>query len=390
MDATAAEDLRLLVVVSGDFGELGAALFWLQGLRTSVPPRVLLPAVLARAAPTEGGADFRIYEGIDDIRRHLDDFKPDTVLLTTGYLLAINSGLRFFEVISLVRQLERAQTTLLTSDPFLGLPPWPALPDWRDWWRSGLLNTVAQQVYLVGLACRVWPMRHLMRKTWHVYPAPTQRLPSLAHRRHRAYCPAPPPLAEVAEPSTANQPPVWLFVLSRVDLALVQRLDGAAFVDDLLARLRETVQLGRRAVFIGPAGLAQAIQAHFRDEPRVSAFSTLTHTAYLQWLMAAEWAFFWNVLSFSLMHRVLAGQPVFFFDHGHFTHLFPAVAAAGERLFYGGWRPPVRRLGLAFSLPDMQADAHQTAQAFQAISDSLKRSPTPQEVLTSVRAGPPA
>jgi hypothetical protein len=128
------------------------------------------------------------------------------------------------------------------------------------------------------------------------------------------------------------------------------------------------------------------VQAHFGADSPVLALSTLSHTAYLDWLQRAELAFFWNLLSFSLMHRVLAGRPVVFFDPGHFTHLFPAVADAGQSLFYDGWQAPLRRLDQPFDLDAMLAAAGPVARQFQVIARGLRRSPSPADLLAEIHA----
>jgi hypothetical protein len=180
--------------------------------------------------------------------------------------------------------------------------------------------------------------------------------------------------------------PVWLFVLSRVDYGLQQRLRGAEFHENLLRRLQECAALGRHAVVIGPEPLVSAIHAHFGANGQVSTFSMLNHRCYLEHLMACEYAFFWNLLSFSLIHRVLAARPVFFFDTGHFTHLFPSVAEAGERLFYGGWKAPQLDLEQAFDLPRLEVAAAAAVEVFRRVGAGLRECASPSEVLAIARS----
>jgi hypothetical protein len=286
----------------------------------------------------------------------------------------------------LFHHLHRLQVALLTTDPFLGVQPWPSLQPVGDLRQPSGRLAVAVSVYLVGLSCRVWAMRRALRKAWHVYPAPTDRLPALAGPRRLSYCSDSAVTDETPADALPGDRPVWLFVLSRVDFTLLRQKHGAGYLAALLQRLAECMALGRHAVIVGPADLIADIEATFGDQEHLSAFSELSHKRYLAWLLRAEYAFFWNLLSFSLVHRVLTGGPVFFFDQGHFAALFPAVAEAGRRLFYGGWSPPLQRLEQPFNLEQLAQAAASSAGAFSDIRDGLRSGMTPAELLRSARS----
>ena len=384
------QELRLLVVVSGDFGELGAALNFLQGLATSMPPAwsalVLLPTPLGHAMPIDCTQPWRVYGTLADIQRSLVEYRPNTVLLATGYLLTVDTGLTALDVLRLLQRLRRLGVTLLTTDPFLGVRPWPTLPQVGDLRQPAGRLAFALSCYLIGLCSRVWAMRLALRKAWQVYPAPTARLPTLAGQRRLSYCSDHAAAAGTAPGAVLGDRPIWLFVLSRVDYALLVQAHGPDHLKALHPRLAECLALGRHAVVVGPAELVADIESHFSDRDQLSVFSNLSHSRYLGWLMVAEYAFFWNLLSFSLIHRVLAGRPVFFFDPGHFATLFPAVAQAGQRLFYGGWRPPLRRLDQPFDLQQLAHAAAATTQAFTNIGEGLRSGMTPAELLRIARS----
>jgi hypothetical protein len=391
MSNTSARARRLLVVVSGDYGELGAALYFVQGLGLAVPPLLLLPASLEQLGQDEGGVRTGSYHGAADLVRQLTDFAPDAVLLATGYLLTVNTGLTAVDVFTLLLRLRRLGVTLLTTDPFLGLHPRPVLPSPRQLLHPGGRVAVVAWAYLVGLSFRVAILGLALRGAWHVYPAPTVRLPTLAGPRRLSYCNPAAAVIDAAAHASMRGRPVWLFVLSRVDHTLQLRLRGPDFLTTLLQRLEECIALGCHAVVVGPAALVAAVDGHFGREEPLSAFSDLSHQRYIEWLMASEYAFFWNLLSFSLIHRVLAARPVFFFDAGHFTHLFPDVAEAGARLFYGGWRPALRPLEQPFHLHQLDIEAAAVVQAFRRIGSGLREGATPAQVLAiagSARAGP--
>lgn len=55
--------MRLLAIVSGDYGELGVAMYFLQGLRLPESQVLLLPASLRYTQVALPGVDVRAYSG---------------------------------------------------------------------------------------------------------------------------------------------------------------------------------------------------------------------------------------------------------------------------------------------------------------------------------------
>lgn len=366
--------LRLLVIVSGDFGELGAARYFLQGLDLAVPPRVLVPRSLAGTVPTGAATQCQVYDGLVELQRLIHEFSPDTVLLTSGYLLAVNSDLRLRDVFKLVSGLQRLRVTLLTSDPFLGARPNPARLAWAD------MRQRDRRDAFMG-ACVLHPLAWLLRNAWHLYPASIEALPTRTKRRCLAYFN---PLAQPIASEAHGEPPTWLFVLSALDHRIQQslaRAQGGDFAGRLATRLRECATLGRQAVLIGPRALVRELQQQLAASHGISLRSEVPQAVYLQDLMAAEYAFFWNTLSFSILHRALAERPVFFFDDGHLARIYPSVWAAGRTLFYRGWQPPLLSLDQPMDERALSVHAADTRHAFRRIGLALRQAPSPAEVL---------
>lgn len=373
--------MRLLVIVSGDYGEIGAAMYFLQGLKPAHVPVVLLPASRARAMSAMPGIDLRTYEGIADIRRALAGAAFDIVLLSSGYLLTITTGLGLVDVVGLIRGLRRRGVALLTSDPYLGLLPSPASLSLGD------LRRRDGRSAFIG-ACVLYPVRHLLWDVWHIYPAPIDRLPARPGARRLSYFNAAAQDDFPVSRGDAAGRPTWLFILSMADYTMLMKANGERFVARVVERLEDSVALGRDALLIGPEALVAAVRERVGERAGIALQSETPYANYMHNLMRAEYAFYWNYFSFSIIHRVLANLPVFFFDEGHLPHILPAVGEAGIRLFYDGWRPPVLPVGARLGEEELSWRARDAMENFRRIADGMKRCLTPQELLRRVTESP--
>lgn len=370
--------MKLLVIVSGDYGELGTAMYFLQGLRSPQVQVLLLPASLAHTMASMPGLDVRTYADLADIRRVIVDTRPDTAILASGYLFPINSGLSLLDSVRMLRTLGRRGVTVLTTDPFFGLLRSRAL-DFRDVQDPGRDRRSAFAASW-RFACRLFLVRHMLRRALHIYPVPIDGLRPERSVRRVSYCNA---AAQSAPAIVADrdQRPMWLFVLSKTDLEMQMRVQGDGFVEKIIGRLRDSVALGRDAVLIAPEELVGEVRARLGAELGVKAYSDTSYAGYMQSLMLAEYVFFWNYYSFSVIHRVLADRPVFFFDEGHMVHILPALGREGVRVIYDGWRPPLLPLEKRFDEQELSRRALEVSQQFRRIGDGLRRCLSPEELL---------
>lgn len=380
--------MKLLVIVSGDYGELGAAMYFLQGLRVAQAPVLMLPTALRASAGTPAGLDLRAFAGLDDLTRALDDVRPDVVLLASGYLLASGTVLGLAEAIRLLRRLRRDGVALLTSDPFLGALPLPWEIDFRRldergggrWHPAALARRALYAAVAAAMCAQLRLLGAHLRDAWHIYPVPAARLAPATRPRRLSYFNA------AANADVAPARPAWLFVLSKIDFEMHSRNDVAGFAARLAQRLAEAVALDRDVLVIGPEALVKALAPHVAGEPRIASHSDTGYEGYLASLLAAEYAFFWNYYSFSVLHRVLAGRPVLFFDAGHLAHFLPVLEAEGIRICYDGWRPPLLAVGAPFDARDLAVRGEETTRQFARIATDLRACPSPQELLLTVAA----
>ena len=372
--------LRVLVVVSNDYGELGSAMYFLRGLAAEASAVILLPQSLRHALP--GRPDVHCYASLADIRSHMDAERLDAVLLFSGYLLTVGRSRSLLASLRLLRLARARGLPVLTSDPFIGLIAGPASLDFASVIERG--SAWARRLAGWRLGARMTIMRWALRRAWHLYPAPLDGLPPSAHAaRALAYASA--PSGPVAGAPGAR----WIFVLSEIDYRMQLGHDAASFVPALAARLQEAIAFGKHPVVVAPRSLLDEVARHLPQEAFTPVHQA-DYAAFMEALLEAEYAFFWNYYSFSIIHRVLHERPVMFFAEGHMVRIVPALSDAGVRLFYAGWRPPLLRVGDPFDRSELAARAREAAIQFARIRSGIGACETPMAVLSRVvDAAPP-
>jgi len=354
---------RLIAIVCPDYGELGHAMYFLQGLALSVPPIVLLPASLQASVGTQTRQLWRTYTQAEELWREIEALRPDAVLLFSGYLLDLPPH-SLLKTLRLLYRLRRQGITTLTTDPFLGLLNRPGALDFTQVLQAeGSPMSRALRSWRVSL--RLFLLRLALRHCVHLYPAPMERLHGATAAKagmHSYFNPLPVPAPEEDDGRGIEGPALWLFVLSDIDYRLQLRRRGSNFPLQVLDRLRDAQAQGRIAMLVGPPALTDILRPLLGSQDRITLHTGLDYDRYLHLLLRAEYAFFWNLYSFSLMHRVQAALPVLYFDEGHMVDIMPALHEAGIELFYAGWHPRLLSLDLPLTttalLPLVQETRH--------------------------------
>lgn len=376
--------MKVAVIVSGEFGDLGNALYFLAGLRLHPAPVVLVPDSL-RGIDGTVGSDIRHYGSLADVLAHLTSYRPDRVLLISGYLLTIGPRLSWLSFWRLRRFLTRHGVPVATTDPFLGLLRDPfaidfgplVVPPHRG--RRGWLAAM----YGKYLALRLYVFHLMLKRELHLYPAP---FPAVT-------APGASPTACYYNPETTvfngpAGPPdgagTWVFVLAQVDLTLQRKRYGDSFLELLARRLQEAAAAGRHPVAIVPPAIVAPLQRLLPGNAGVEVVGRIPFQRYMQVLLEAECAFFWNYLSFSIIHRVIQHRPVLFFDRGHMVELLPDNGAKAMDAFYLGWQPPLLDLGAPLEPRQLESLQTETRERFQRMDARLRECPTPTQVLEAM------
>ncbi|MEQ9410470.1 MAG: hypothetical protein RIK87_22235 [Fuerstiella sp.] len=322
---------RILIVVSQDHGELFNAVYLLEGM--NIDALLLLPQRLHVLNCEDLRIPCAAFDSCSTLLNQVRLYRPDIVLLFSGYLLVMNQLLTSQKLEQLVTTLNSEGIMLATSDPFLGL-----LSQARV--RTTELNHPAAD----QIRRQFEQVASLLQNVTHVSHAPAR---AELHTTHLSFFnprygaePAA-PQATAAEHHTESRP-TWLFVLSTEDFGMQCHLHGTdAFCQTLANLLRQTLVGRRLPVLVAPTSCLAAVQRlNAADEP-VHGYDSLSYEKFRDLLNRAESAFYWNQFSASVLHRILHHQPVFLFDQGHLSRAVPAFGRHARDHFFRDCELPV-------------------------------------------------
>ena len=375
--------MRVLALVSADFGELSYAKYFLSGLSSVPAPTLMVPTTLGQPEACDPQSNLRHYSALADILAVVEELRPQVVLFFSGYLLTIGPRFSLFNALWLLHQLRRRNIPLVTSDPFIGLlrTPWALQFDAVLPSSTGFLAGFAARLAHWKLSFRGYVMYLRLKPVLHIYPMP---LANRVAAKPGHQCSFYNPLVlsgQVAMSADHFQAPLWFFVLSAIDLQYQRKVHGEGFYAQIAGRLQDAVRCGAKVVLLAPAEMLERLRGLLPADFPAQLMDHCEHLNYLRLLQRAQHLFLWNYYSFSVLHRILSQQAVFFFAEGHMVSILPALQEEGIRTFYGGWRPPLLRLDDPLAPVKLDPLAQQTCQNFAKIKLRMAQGISPQAVL---------
>jgi hypothetical protein len=381
---------RLMFVLSAAFGELFTAMYMVMGGRFHTAFAMRDPWYSLNRAGLPG-AIYR-FEDLNGLLAAIEEEAPDLVCLFCGYLFVKDEIFDYDGLDRLVKYLRVRGIKVVTSDPFLGLISRLPVLDFQ--------NPIEQLVTLplrLGGEALFGPMfpyflrvRAILHDVPHVYVVEPeeQGVRALAfynpnvrrsaadqpvrRRHHEAH----------GTPSNAPAQPYWLFIMAEADYRPQVKRDGAEwFHAGVARRLRETMEQGRRATLIAPAPCIAALEV---DEllKECSFVRYCDFHSYLALLLGAEYAFYWNIFSASLVARLLNRLPTFFFAPGHIADENRQMFEKGLACYYRNAQPTYVRA--ADPLDDAWLSAAaiaQEQQLFEPFFNNVRHLPTPEAMV---------
>ncbi len=383
MDTERIHDARLLFVIALSYGEMGSAMHILNGQLFQHPPTILLPPTVYTNNKFGLPGKVHKYTSIRDVIKQVETGRPDIVFLNSGYLFAIKKTFSLDQLTELTRFLNKRGCRVVTTDPFLGLIPHLTPEDLSD-------HMPAREwfFYSVTHACRHF------QTTLHYYPYPLEAsdfqpaYPCVSCRNRKLEL-TPAQLEtnslRVRGRSRAEVKPQWLFVLAGSDF-YVQCIQHSpqGFGDLLVTKIRETLRADRHAVVLAPDGCIEYLSEQLQQEAGITLLPHCSYSLFFALQMEAEYAFYWNIFSNSLMLRGINGLPTFFFDKGHMNYGISSLYEVGLVRYYRGWEPRYLRIGEEI-LPDQLAlYAEEYRQAIKQLLLPIQDLPSPHQMLDQI------
>jgi len=329
---------KLLFAVGEAFGELFTAMYMAHGCGFRTVFVLRDPWYSLNRSGLPGSA--YLFEGLTSLLSAIDKERPDLVCLFSGYLYVGDAIMDFDDLDRLVKYLRVRGIAVLTSDPFLGIGARLPLIDFRN----PLARLLSLPLRLAGL---IWygpgfnyllRIRAILEAVPHLYMVDPdenriQALPFfnpnfIGFAADRAMAPAEPPGKIPAQP-------YWLFILGASDYHPQVKKHGADYFHAVLTgKLGDALDQGRGAALIAPEACIAALESNALLEECV-LIRYCDYKAYMSILLGAEYAFYWNFFSASILARLLNRMPVLFFACGHLAEANPRMFRKGMDRYYG-------------------------------------------------------
>jgi Flp pilus assembly protein TadD len=402
---------RLLFVLDNDFGELATVKFFVLGQALAGRATLLLPERLyVHNADAIHGRTHR-YGSVEDILEAVDREQSEIVFLCSAYLFWDHLAFTKEDLGRLSDALQDRGCRVVTTDPFVGrlsthdprtlisfeLPIEHALRLVAQKYGSAVANdpeTITKVVTSRRVAEeRTWAAymesERILRDKYHLYPsfcdvAEHDRAETDARNisffNDRLLRPAPAP--------EGAGTPHWLFILATTDCDIQSTFEGEAFFDIVASKLVETLAAARHPILIGPKAFVDALVPRMPTAEGIDILSHCPFAQFMSLLLSAEHAFYWNVLSHSLLIRLYNRLPIVAFDRGHLVRSAPAIYDRIVGWYYQGAEPPLRDDREPLTLETVEGWATDYRQQADRLVERYRRAPSPEQVIANLMGRP--
>jgi tetratricopeptide (TPR) repeat protein len=403
---------RLLFVLDNDFGELATVKFFVLGQELAGRSTLLLPERLYVHNVDAFPGRTRQYGSVDDVLQVVDREQPDIVFLCSGYLFWDHLAFTTEDLGRLVDQLQGRGCRVVTTDPFLGrlstqdprtlisfeLPMEHALRLVAQKYGQAVADDpeTVKKVEMSRRAAeeRTWTAytqsERILRDKYHLYPSfcdvaehdrAETDVRNIAFFNDRLLRPAPAPQEETAKPH-------WLFILASTDCDIQTTYEGGVFADGVARKLVETRAAGRHPILIGPRAFIDQLMTRMSTADGIDILAQCPFTQFYSLLLSAEHAFYWNVLSHSLLIRLYNRLPIVAFDRGHLVRSAPAIYDRIVGWYYQGWEPPLRDHREPLTQETVEGWAAEYRQQSARLVQRYRRAPSPEQMIADLMGRP--
>lgn len=402
-EAESAPKRRVLFILDNDFGELTTVLYLVLGQPGFRHSTVLLSSHLFSKNRDALPGRLKRWRTEADLLQAIEAEKPHAVVLASGYLMPVHELLSSDAVARVCRRARDQGATVVTADPFLGLlsqPPEGGLPSLIS---IAIPEGASKELVAVKklgderLHTCLGAAEEVLREAPHLYPAFT-RMDSMtaadSDRRNLSFFNDALLLpAEINSTFASEDVPHWMFLISQVDYQTQCMFMGAmAFARRVARLLTEAARLGRRAIFLGPGELLELVHAELpsgEERERIHLLKFCAFRRAMAWLLTAEYCFYWNVVSHTILMQLWNGRPVVLLDRGHLARAIPTIYERVMAWYYQGWEPPYLDPEKPLTLDALEAAVAPHRERRDDLMARYRDAPSPSQLLeTLTSAGP--
>lgn len=393
-DPTTAANARLMFVLDNDYGELTTLMYLLLGQELAGRATLLLPPRLFERNSGALPGRTHCWRAEEDVMRAVEAHAPDVVFLCSAYLFAIHELLSTEALERMVGALKARGCRVVTADPYLGLM---SLRDPREIVSIDIpadahpmLRDAKTKADAMLHRCLV-PAERILRDCHHLYPSyadPGVGTTGSSDARNVSFYNPELVVPPDALPAPGGARPHWVFTISAADQDTQGMFTGSQeLVGIIVDKLMQTIAAGRHPVFIGPDELVKNVRDRIPYADGVDLLTFCPFNRIISLLLTAEHAFYWNVVSHSILIRLMNGMPVVLFDRGHLAR---AITPMYERVigwYYQGWEPPYVDHAQPLTLDALRRVTDSFAAHAERTRRGFERAPSPAEMIASVLAG---
>jgi hypothetical protein len=387
------------IVLDNDFGELTTLLYLVMGQPVFANTTLYLsPRVYAKNADILPGRT-REWTGAAHLMGMLEQDRCELLILASGYLLPVHDLLTLKQLDQVLALAKRQAMRVATFDPFLGLVARAAGGDGEGLEQMIQLDFPTQGIPALDAAKRqasaklVDALGGADRLLWrypHVFPVQPTQTPQTRSawdgRNLSCYNPCL-KMPDHLSAQALDQAPFWVFVLSEVDFQRQMLMHpGGVFLDRVVDWLQMAARSERTAVFFGPSEVNAMLQAKLAGNERIILRDFAPFHEIMALLLLAEFSFYWNIVSHTILMQLMNGRPPIILDQGHLLGAVPGLQPMIRDWYYQGWQPPIG--------PATPPDFAQLRQAYeQAVRQQAsaragyRAAPSPQQMVDALRAG---
>jgi hypothetical protein len=356
--------LRILIVVSSDFGDLGTAMYMFEG--TGISVQLLLPARLHQQNSQLAPHKVSAYSGAAQLLEKIRDYQPQLLLLMTG----VNSLLSMVDLQMILQKARSMGIPVATTDPLLG----ETLSE-ENFHPLGWTKEMFQ---------RAAAMQNCLRGVHHLYLSPMQCTQFVHSFFNSRVVISKEQKTAILEGSHHGQCKLaslqWLFVISKTDYQLQCTLHGRLVFDDmLLAKIQQSLGAKRQPVLLAPPEACQSLQG--RVSGNVVLMPFCGYEQFRELLITAEHVFYWNVMSNSVLLRIINGGSVFFMDTGHLARYIPSLVPLAMKSYYANAKLPMLDPKQVLDAGDLADRARVQPETFSPTRAALQALPSPEALL---------